>query len=335
MFNPDLSSTSVDYYGANHYPFTRVSIGGCTVEHCTAGGDGGGIYNWESRLDVCKFWGWGDTQINLNYASERGGGLAAHHWSVTNAHTVLGVLVQGAHETAELWANFAAGDGGAVFVEGNAGEVVFRSAEIVGNRTRAGDGGGVCLFNAHAFYDRLTLTENDADQAVGGSGGNGGGLFADSSTFDRYNSYDSSLLCLKNTAEARGGGVFAIDSDIDVYGALFEENLSLGKGGAVAAISCGQVDFTDATFLENDGHLAGALYLKNSSGVLDHCSILYNRGWLNGGWNGAAVVVDGASADLTIRDSNFWQNEKKRIQRKNSGSFTDDGGNIVSPTAVP
>ena len=334
MFNPDLLNASVDYEGDNNHPFTYVRIKGCTVQHCSAGGDGGGIYNWESRLYVAYTWGPGDTKINLNYASKRGGGLAAHHWSVTNAKTELGISAAYTQYTTELWANFADGDGGAVFVEGNAGLVDFRRAEIVGNRTRAGNGGGVCLFNARAFYYSLTLTENDADQAVGGSGGNGGGLFADSSTF--YSHYSLSfLLCLKNTAEARGGGVFAIDSDIDVIGALFEENLSQGKGGAVAAISCGQVDFTDATFLENDGHLAGALYLKNSSGVLDHCSILYNRGWLNGGWNGAAVVVDGASADLTIGDSNFWQNEKKRIQRKNNGSFTDDGGNIVSSTAVP
>jgi len=327
VFNPDLANASTNLEGYNDNPFTWVRIDDCTVENCSANGDGGGIYNWES-LALLR-----SAQINLNFSSERGGGFAAHHWLVPTARTELGDWTL--QNTTELWANVAVGDGGAVFVEGNAGKVEIVGVEIVGNRTRAGNGGGMCLFNVRANHKRITLTENDADQAAGGSGGNGGGLFVDNSTFDCMYWALPQFLCQKNTAEARGGGVFAIDSNIDVLDGLFEENQSLGKGGAVAAISCGQVDFTDATFLENDGHLAGALYLKNSSGVLDHCSILFNRGWLNGGWNGAAVVVDGASADLTIGDSNFWQNEKKRIQRKNSGSLSDNGGNIVSSTAVP
>jgi len=346
VFNPKPTEAATDL---NHHPFTYASLDSCTVQHCTAFGDGGGIWNYESTLymnnSISPNGETGSSAINQNSSNARGGGIAVQCVTRPSNGSVTSL------DDVDIRSNYANGDGGGVFAEGMGGEMptansystaipsslYFSHVNILSNQNRAGDGGGVCLFNALMHYDNLKLADNVAN-SFGGSGGNGGGLAANSSFLmprnSFYTTYDT-LVCLNNTATARGGGVFAFDSDIDLIVAHFEGNEADGKGGAVAAISCGQVDFTDSTFDGNDGRLAGALYLKYSPGTFDHCSILNNRGWLNGGWNGAAVVIDGASADLTSRDSNFWQNSMKHIKLKNDGSFTNDGGNIVSPTAVP
>ena len=320
-FNPELTSDSTDADGHDYHPYTYLKVISLTVESCVANGDGGGIWNWESEIYLG-----GTTSIKMNGAFGRGGGVATHHWYAADAYTNLDWGI-------EVWSNTSEGDGGGVFAEGNQGHILFRDVEIVSNRALAGDGGGVCLFNARAFYGELSLVGNDTDQTVaGGSGGNGGGLAARSSSFV-WSSYPgkASLVVLGNTADSSGGGIFAKDSDIDLAGAQFEENLAGGKGGGMAVISCTDFDLEEVTFLENIGRVAGGLYLKNTYGTLTDSSVLYNKGFMNGGLNGAGITIDGGSAELAISGTNFWQNTKKHIMKANGGKFTDGGGNSVQP----
>jgi len=324
VFNPNLYNNTTDPYGNDTAPYTFVAFSGGSVDNCIADGDGGGIWNWESRLSTNY------TKIHLNGAYGRGGGIAAHHWCDNNGKTVLSEV----SGITEVLGNTAEGDGGGVFVEGNEGYVWFREADIVSNRSLTGDGSGICLLNADAIFRTLTLTQNDADQVnAGGSGGNGGGLAARSSIIrpDSNTALPNTLLFLENTADCSGGGLFAKDSDVELEAALFEENMTLGKGGGMAVISCTDFDLDEVTFLENIGRVAGGLYLKNTYGTLTDSSVLYNQGFMNGGMNGAGITIDGGSAELVISDTNFWQNTKKHIMKGNGGKFTDGGGNSVQP----
>jgi predicted outer membrane repeat protein len=321
VFNPNLYNNTTTSNGYDSYPYTHVRIFGGSVDNCIADGDGGGIWNWESNLDTV------DSKIHLNGAYGRGGGIAAHHWCVHNGLTVL-------WGTTEVWGNTAEGDGGGVFAEGNEGHVFFREVDIVSNRSLTGDGGGICLLNADAIFRTLTLTQNDADQVnAGGSGGNGGGLAARSSIIrpDGNTGFPNTLLFLENTADCSGGGLFAKNSDVELEAAQFEGNMTIGKGGGMAVISCTDFDLDQVTFLENIGRVAGGLYLKNTYGTLTDSSVLYNKGFMNGGMNGAGITIDGGSAELVISGTNFWQNTKKHIMKGNGGKFTDGGGNSVQP----
>jgi hypothetical protein len=255
-----------------------------------------------------------------------------HHWYVFNAQT--GFRGPEGFTQNEVRGNTSEGDGGGVFAEGSEGVVYFHQADIVSNRSLAGDGGGISLFNAHAVFATLTLAQNDADQGgAPGSGGNGGGLAARASSFRPVTNSACSitLLILENTADSGGGGLFAKDSDINLRAAQFEENMTLGKGGGMAVISCTDFDLEEVTFLENIGRVAGGLYLKNTYGTLTDSSVLYNKGFMNGGMNGAGITIDGGSAELAISGTNFWQNTKKHIMKANGGKFTDGGGNSVQP----
>jgi hypothetical protein len=326
VFNPDLYNKTTNSNGYDTVPYTYVSLGGVTVDNCLADGDGGGIWNWESELFLRE------TLIHGNGAYGRGGGIAVHHWYVFNAQT--GFRRNSVNSSNEVWGNTSEGDGGGVFAEGNEGSVYFNRAVITSNRSLAGDGGGISLFNARAIYVTLTLAQNDADQGTGpGSGGKGGGLAARASSLKPANlvNYPETLLVLENTADSGGGGLFAKDSDINLRAAGFEGNMTLGKGGGMTAISCTDFDLEEVTFLGNLGRVAGGLYLKNTYGTLTNSSVLYNQSFLNGGMNGAGVAVDGGSAELVISGTNFWQNTKKHYLEGNGGVVTNGLGNLIQP----
>jgi len=322
-FNPELYSTTTTTTGKDPNPYTLINLLETSIEHCIAGGDGGGIWNWESNVNSVG------SKIDLNGAYGRGGGLAAHHWYTHNGRTRL--AANGSKKT-QVWGNTAEGDGGGVFAEGNKGVLEFEGTDVASNRALAGDGGGICLFNAVAHLGTLSLAQNDADRgSTGGLGGKGGGIAAKSSSLKPDLWQPPSLLFLENTADSGGAGLYAKDCDLELVSAQFEGNLTLGKGGGMAIISCPGLALDQITFLENIGRVAGGLYIKNTYGTLTDSSVLYNQGFFNGGMNGAGVVVDGGSAELVISGTNFWQNTKKHYLEGNGGVVTDGLGNVVQP----
>ena len=322
IFNPSLYGGTTNDSGIDVCPYTLVWVWDSVVENCLADGDGGGVWNWESEVDLVG------ADIQQNGAYGRGGGIAAHHWYTENGATNL-KREGGTDLPTGIWANTAEGDGGGIFCEGNKGILWLEKAEIVGNRALAGDGGGACLFNARARYRDAMVAHNDADQGI--SGGHGGGIAARASSISHSNYVDTILTLFENTADSGGGGIYAKASELELNAAQLEGNQTLGKGGGMAIISCVAFALEGCTFLENIGRVAGGLYLKNTYGTLTDSSVLYNQGFFNGGMNGAGVAVDGGGAELVISGTNFWQNTKKHYLEGNGGVVTDGLGNLVQP----
>jgi predicted outer membrane repeat protein len=228
--------------------------------------------------------------------------------------------------------------GGGIYM--NAHDLDLMVGEVLNNRAGV-SGGGISISEATlhlaSWRGSVLIGQNVVGEAPGDPMGNGGGLYAVNSTVtsDILNSFSAGVLntvtFFGNVAYARGGGVFAKDCDrIKLEQSVFEQNRAYGKGGGMLVKSCDELEIKASSFLFNIGGVAGALFIKgDGSGThnLDSTALHYNIGIMNGGANGAALVVSGSGATAKLTNCDFFQNLKRHIVAVQGASLDDDGMN--------
>ena len=289
--------------------YTAVKAISCTIESCTSTEDGGGIYNGDSILEAL------DVTVTDSYASGNGGGVAGSHH--LNGSTEF--------RGSATW-NRSERNGGGLHVEGLVGSLTVMG-ELGWNTARGGDGGGIFVADSWLWVRALTAYQNQAERRQIGAGGRGGALCVLRSTLDAI-----TLTAYRNNSEADGGGLFLQDCDVKTLrDGTLEQNLSYGRGGAIALQSCSNANLEELAFLENLGRVASAVHAQSTQGVIGSCSFLGNAAYMNGGWSGAAVVGAASTTDITIAHSTFWQNTAKHLLEVNGAEIVDGGNNQLIP----
>jgi len=110
------------------------------------------------------------------------------------------------------------------------------------------------------------------------------------------------------TREQYGGaGLYVLGVNYNVYNCYFEKCVStIGsstRGGALYVGAAGiNTNVKNCTFINNQGHLGGALIINNPAGVVDNCTFINNKA--TGNSEGGAVYLNGG----TLTNSYFEGN---------------------------
>ncbi len=296
----DHALTGVYGYGAGIYASdSTIALDHSEILSNTAGNRGGGIRAYGSSVKVFN-----DSTIAYNHADGPGGGIA----------TVDGSQLYISDTTLQ---NNTAGDrGGALYLD--SGTLSFtgwwdirdNSAALSGGAIYAGTSAGVS-FQATDPSHISYLSDNQAN------GGNGGGLYVDSSTstLPIYALNDSQIAISSNTTLTNGGAI-AVDSStlLLLYGDVqITDNSAGDKGGAIYldngagtwAVAAGE---KRPQFISNTAQQGGAIYASKGSSL--YCvgtdfgsESNGNRATTGGG--GAIYVSESTFGlyDVTVRNS--------------------------------
>lgn len=238
-----------------------VAIRDSTLQHNSAGTDGGAIYLDAGTVD---FTGWWD--VRFNGAGGNGGAVAVSgtgdaDFTVTNGG-----------QPSYLAANVATGNGGALYL-GNAGAVQLyaTSSWPLYLNTNVAANGGAVYANAGGFLDVYGQLEATSNQA----GGNGGVFYLS------------------------GGSRIWLDDYFNTRPQLWVNTAQ--NGGAIYAAGSPRVegDGVDFGWISNGNEAAsgsgGAVYLSGSTFACDNCAFRHNTAADNGGAIAAftsTVVLD-------------------------------------------
>lgn len=171
--------------------------------------------------------------------------------------------------------------------------------------------GGV---NAAMLLEGVTVSGGNPDGAVSEVGGgiycNGDPTIQDciitgNSLRSFYTSGSGNPTLIRCEIRDNEGGIQA-NGSITCQGCLFEHNTTSESGGGVFNAAVGSV-FENCIFRENTAISGGALYTTADGVTIRHCTFYGNvASWASS--DGGAVYSVGASTNVYIRNSIFWNN---------------------------
>ncbi|WP_286766513.1 choice-of-anchor Q domain-containing protein, partial [Rhodopirellula sp. UBA1907] len=279
--------------------------------------------------------------VNGNVAASEGGGL----WNGSGTMTVDGTVIDG---------NAASGDdadngGGGIFNVG--GTLVVSDATIQNNVADGASGSGGGIFNAGtATIDNTTVSGNTANRAGGGLEAIGG-----SSTSIIGGSLEDNVAGPSGSAAPGNGGAIHISDDgsVDLTEVLVDGNTAASEGGGLWNSSTGTLVVTRSTISNNVTIDGGGIFADGDGGAVTvvNSTIASNSASNDGG----GVLSEGGTVALTsvtIADNSASLGGgisveagtlsliNSIVSRNNastdsnlSGSFTDDGNNLVDVDA--
>ena len=201
-------------------------------------------------------------------------------------------------------ANYTAGTGGVIGVASSNVQVTVRNSDLSGT---AMNNGGAIGFNSGGLGSRLDLIDTVIHDSVASGGGQGGGVYANSSVpvFITGGAFD-------NNRAGAGGAVWAsANSDVDILNVSFDANTATNSGGGAVFMngnSGGMLTVTDSVFSGNSaGQGGGAInsQARDGSTLLDNLFI----GNSAVGTGGAVKLDTGAGGVvMTVRRNTFSLN---------------------------
>ena len=282
-------------------------IAGNIVEH-TSAGSGGGVYAYNSTIDMTGGTIGGEKSGNANEAPYGGGvyldGSSEGSYSTFTMH---GGAVRG---------NKSTGNGGGVYVYDGCTFTMSDSAEVRGNKisgsessnTSNGHGGGVYVVNG-------TFTMNGGAVSGNSAVKNGGGVYVNAtiSGSAAFTMNGSAEVC-GNSTEKDGGGVYVYHNKVTftMDGGAVSGN-SAASGGGVYMYN-GTLDLRGTVTGNNaSGEGAGVYVRHNASGGYAPTVNLSGGAAVNSNWKGGAlengVYVQGANGIA----SNIYLPEDKTL----------------------
>ncbi len=279
-----------------------VELTDCTVKNSYAGQHGGAISVRSSYLDIINCDISQSSCINnggtmyIAYVSNRemnskvnivdsafsnsqsiegyGGFIYATKRALENEHPVLSV------KNTTFNGGSTAKSGGAIMIS-NGMQVYFKNVDILNSTALGGKGGALYTSGGIVEYDGGTISGCSASTNGGGiecegsanitlnkitasnntATGSGGFMYANNATIKLYNSTVSG-----NSSDGTSGGIYA-QCTLNVYNTLFENNRTIGNGGAITVYTSGQpAVIQDCTFKNNSADdKGGALYVSGKS----------------------------------------------------------------------
>lgn len=228
----------------------------------TLAGQGGGLYYYDCALYLS-----GDILIGgagsagtssaesascSNYAKLKGGGICA-----TKAYTApslyLGYSASGTESALNtgkgVCYNYAAGDGGGIYVEG---PVTMKTGEIARN---SGANGGGIYSNGDITMTGGKIYNNSATTTATTDNAGGGGIYCVSGTVGLYGGTIS-----KNTATTYGGAIYAAN----------EVLFNMSGGITIPAVAGGRNDIYVAEYMRTKFNIQAALTAANSVALLTY-----------------------------------------------------------------
>jgi len=193
---------------------STLVINNSTVSENVAGSNGGGIYQFNTDLTITN------SVISDNQGADFGGGV----WQYGGSLTITNSTFSG---------NEAYSYGGGIY--NSSGTVTVQDNSVFDdNEVTHGDGG--------AIYSRDTAVEIKEGSLIGGVGngniasGNGGGIYAEGSSFTIDNSTIS-----ENEASGSGAGIYTANGSLDVKnGSLIDGNILTGDGSGGGILFIGE-----------------------------------------------------------------------------------------------
>ena len=282
-------------------------IAGNIVEH-TSAGSGGGVYAYNSTIDMTGGTIGGEKSGNANEAPYGGGvyldGSSEGGYSTFTMH---GGAVRG---------NKSTGNGGGMYVYDGCMFTMSDSAEVRGNKisgsessnTSNGHGGGVYVVNGTFTMNGGAVRGNTAEK-------NGGGVYVNAtiSGSAAFTMNGSAEVC-GNSTEKDGGGVYVYHNKVTftMDGGAVSGN-SAASGGGVYMYN-GTLDLRGTVTGNNaSGEGAGVYVRHNASGGYAPTVNLSGGAAVNSNWKGGAlengVYVQGANGIA----SNIYLPEDKTL----------------------
>ena len=221
---------------------------------------------------------------------------------------------------AKIAYNYAARNGGAIFVNGEDTYIYMDNSRIFYNIAQTG---GAILSDADAT--RITMDNNSRIEDNKATL-RGGALYFRNS-YGLVQSNDGTGVFYNNIAESAtdcaGGAIFfqPASGEFDeaevknvtfYYNQAISTSSSLSEGGAISG-NLANIDIINCTFTENSAGEGGALYVYNDNITLDGCTMSENRAK-----KGGAVYVDSQF------DLNLAGKCKIKGNKKSNGSSADD-----------
>lgn len=167
-------------------------------------------------------------------------------------------------------------------------------------RGRSADGAGISVRDAELELVDAVLTENTSPSTET-KRGNGGGLFAASSTVTIENS-----SIAYNHTDSQGGGFYSIFSDVTIRGSRFIENTAGSVGGINVHLSDVQIESTQ--FVRNRGG-TGAIHVEGVDRDTNEASnVEISDSWFIGNQGEYGGALNAGRGLTTIRNAIFEDN---------------------------
>ncbi len=234
----------------------------------TGNGKGGGAYVSQGNLIVS-----GGSQIQNNYAAEKGGGV----------YIASSGYVEVKNNLSRISNNTADEAGGGVYL--NNGELLVHKGGDIGFWLNApnstlGNGGGI-----YAGNSTVTFKDEFSDLINNHAGNDGGGAYLSNSTMTVYNYSDigGGNGSQTNYAGDDGGGIYALDST------LFITNANI--------LGC------------SAGDNGGAICIENSEVILHDCNVGSDDDIYKNFSTDDGGAIDSSKGNIFISKSTFFNNE--------------------------
>ncbi len=257
--------------GGIHALGMTLTLTNCTISGNDGGSEGGGLYIHftSGNIASCTFGGNSATRGGGVYMDSPGGGVA--------------------FDGCTFDSNTAISNGGALNHRG--GSVTMTDTLFTGNNSTKG---GAVYAIVDGLYRNCVFLDNESEW--------GGAVF------DNGGSDFVGCLFADNTASLVAGGGVKSGSTSRFDNCVFRGNISLGRGGAVAASGFGgaaKVSYSNCVFTGNiAAGEGGAGWFQNAKPVFSNCTCSLNgTPSLGGGWFFSFQVPDGQ-----VRNCIAWGN---------------------------
>ncbi|MFD5428290.1 hypothetical protein [Streptomyces sp. NPDC127084] len=156
--------------------------------------------------------------------------------------------------------------------------------------------------NFRIFDVGATSLTMDTLTVMNGQGGNGGGVFLNTSG----GSLTTTDVNFQGNGGANGGGIFAAaGTSVSLTGGTVSDNRSTGLGGGIAGVSTASLTLDSVTVVRNrSGSFGGGVSLNTSTPAMITSSTISN----NTASAGGGGTVYAGSSSLTVTDSTITNN---------------------------
>ena len=210
-------------------------------------------------------------------------------------------------------------------------------------------GGGIYHRNSDLTLERVIVQNSQAQEVVGGSNSDGGGIYkANGAATISYttisgNSSDwrggalyldnvdatlTHVAMVDNQAENSGGGVYALGAShkLTVTDSVFRQNWSEGGHGGVIYLNTGQISLERVTMSDNEADgTGGALFLLSGEAIVENSTFSNNRSS-----NSGAIHLWNSSAALTMTFSTMISNTDEGISSRSNSNSVVLGSSIIA-----
>ncbi len=338
--------------GGGVYTETGMTMSGGSIYGNTAAKDGGGVYCYDSMVMSAG-------TISGNKAAKNGGGVFMEGMLYMSETAVIGNSGASGYATSEsACSNYAAGDGGGVYLVYDSGIVLGANAypwssnkkELTGGiyyNYASGSGGGIYNDSNDGMY---LYTGNVCKN---GAGGNGGGVCS------RMKEFEMSGGTIDGNYAVNGGGVYFVGNTID--STYFYPNLSggtisnnavgeNGKGGGIYIGAKNSLKMSGGTISGNtataSGGIGGGVYIEDSNANLfmsknaligdTGTSMAFNttgEGYSNKATHGGGIYSNGGGVYIGYKDASNTEamtSDSYGVHHNSTTGTSGEGGGVYA-----